>query len=74
VITAALAGIDAGAERARAEQLVRERLRREKLGDDDDTKVARRLVGMLARRGFGQSMAFDVVTAELASERERRRV
>jgi regulatory protein len=74
VITAALTGIDAGAERARAEQLVRERLRREKLGDDDDTKVARRLVGMLARRGFGQSMAFDVVTAELASERERRRV
>jgi regulatory protein len=73
VITAALAGIDAGAERARAEDLVRDRLRREKLGADD-TKVARRLVGMLARRGFSQSMAFDVVTAELASERERRRV
>ena len=43
VISAALAGIDAGAERERAEQLVRERLRREKLADDDDTKVARRL-------------------------------
>lgn len=74
VITAALAGIDAGAERQRAEQLVRDKLRREKLNDDDDTKVARRLVGMLARRGYSQSMAFDVVTAELASERERRRV
>ena len=74
VITAALAGIDAGAERERAEQLVRDKLRRERLGDDDDAKVMRRLVGMLARRGYGQSMAVDVVTHELASERERRRV
>jgi regulatory protein len=74
VITAVLADIDAGAERERAEQLVRDKLRREKLGDDDDTKVMRRLVGMLARRGYGQSMAVDVVTSELASERERRRV
>jgi regulatory protein len=74
VITAVLADIDAGAERERAEQLVRDKLRREKLGDDDDTKVMRRLVGMLARRGYGQSMALDVVTTEVASERERRRV
>jgi regulatory protein len=74
VVTAALAGIDAGAERERAEQLVRGKLRREKLGDDDDTKVARRLVGMLARRGYNQTMALDVVKDELASERERRRV
>jgi regulatory protein len=73
VITAALADIDAGAERERAEQLVRDKLRRERLGDDD-TKVMRRLVGMLARRGYHQSMALDVVTGELASERERRRV
>jgi regulatory protein len=74
VITAALAGIDADAERQRAEQLVRDKLRREKLVDDDDAKVARRLVGMLARRGYSQTMAFDVVKDELASERERRRV
>ena len=74
VVTAALADIDAGAERERAEQLVRDKLRREKLGDDDDTKVARRLVGMLARRGYSQTVAFDVVKGELASERERRRV
>jgi regulatory protein len=74
VITAVLAGIDAGAERERAEQLVRDKLRRERLGDDDDTKVMRRLVGMLARRGYGQSIAVDVVTSELATERERRRV
>jgi regulatory protein len=74
VITAVLAGIDAGAERERAEQLVRDKLRRERLGGDDDAKVMRRLVGMLARRGYGQSMAVDVVSCELASERERRRV
>jgi regulatory protein len=74
VINEALAGIDAGAERQRAEQLVRDKLRREKLGDGDDTKVARRLVGMLARRGYSQTMAFDVVKAELAAEYERRRV
>src|SRR5262245_13057097 len=74
VITAALADIDAGAERQRAEQLVRDKLRREKLSDDDDTKVARRLVGMLARRGYSQTMAFDVVKGEPASGRERRRV
>jgi regulatory protein len=74
VITAALADIDTGAERERAEQLVRDKLRREKLGDGDDTKVMRRLVGMLARRGYGQSMAVEVVASELANERERRRV
>lgn len=73
VITAALAGIDAGAERQRAEQLVRDKLRREKLADDD-TKVTRRLIGMLARRGYSQTMAFDVVKDELANEHERRRV
>lgn len=78
VIDAALADIDAGAERTRAEQLVRDKLRREKLGDpgdrDAENKMIRRLVGMLARRGYHQSMALDVVTTELANERERRTV
>lgn len=78
VITATLAGIDAGAERTRAEQLVRDKLRREKLGDpsdrDSENKVVRRLIGMLVRRGYGQTMALDVVTAELANERDRRKV
>jgi regulatory protein len=74
VITDALAGIDEHAERERAEELVRARLRREKLDDGDDTKVTRRLVGMLARRGYRQTTALDVVKAELATEHERRRV
>jgi regulatory protein len=29
---------------------------------------------MLARRGYSQTMACDVVSAELAAERDRRRV
>jgi regulatory protein len=74
VIAAALDGIDAGAERGRAEQLVERKLRREVLAEGDDPKVMRRLVGMLARRGYSQAMAVAVVTDALAAERERRRV
>ena len=74
VIAAALDGIDAGAERGRAEQLVERNLRREVLAEGDDSKVMRRLVGMLARRGYNQTMAVAVVTDALAAERERRRV
>lgn len=74
LIAAAIDGIDAASERIRAEQLVARRLRREPLGEGDDTKVMRRLVGMLARRGYSQSMAVSVVTDAVAAERERRRV
>ena len=76
VISAALADLDPAAEWQRAEQLVRDKLRRERLDDtpETDVKVTRRLVGMLARRGYNQSMAYDVVSVELANERERRRV
>lgn len=73
VIAGALSGIDASAERGRAEELVRVRLRREAFGDDD-IRISRRLVAMLVRRGYSQSMAYDVVRAELAAEHERRRV
>ena len=73
VITSVLGGINPAAERGRAEQLVRTRLRRENLSGDD-ARVSRRLVAMLARRGFDQTVAYDVVSAELAGERERRRV
>jgi regulatory protein len=76
VISTVLGGMDAGAERERAEQLVRARLRREALsgGSKDEARVTRRLVGMLARRGYGQNLACEVVLAELTAERERRRV
>jgi regulatory protein len=71
-ITAALNGIDAAAERDRAVELVKTKLRRENL-DGDQMKVARRLVGMLARRGYHQTLAFDVVSTEMGLELERRR-
>ena len=76
VISTVLGGLDAGAERDRAEQLVRGKLRRETLGGNgrDEARVVRRLVGMLARRGYSQTLASEVVLAELAAERERRRV
>jgi regulatory protein len=73
VITSVLSDINPAAERDRAEELVRKTLRRENLSDDD-LRLRRRLVAMLARRGYGQTMAYDVVSAELAAERERRRI
>ena len=73
VITSVLSDINPEAERDRAEELVRKKLRRENLSDDD-LRLRRRLVAMLARRGYSQTMAYDVVSAELAAERERRRV
>jgi regulatory protein len=76
VITSALDGLGADAERERAEQLVRARLRREALGGDskEEVRVSRRLAAMLARRGYSQTLVAEVVVAELAAERERRRV
>lgn len=70
---AALARIDGDAERSRAAELVAKKLRSENL-DDGGIKAARRLVAMLARRGYGQSMAYDVVKNALASENDRRNV
>jgi regulatory protein len=72
VITTVLADIDAGSERVRAEQLVRARLRRENL-DGDQVRTVRRLVAMLARRGYDQTMAYDVVSVQLNLEFDRRR-
>ena len=71
-IAVALDGLDASAEHDRAVKLVRTRLRRENL-DGDHAKVARRLAGMLARRGYSETICFDVVKTELVLELERRR-
>jgi regulatory protein len=73
VIAAALDDADVTAERDRAVELVRARLRRKNL-DGDQMKVARRLVAMLARRGYQQTMAFEVVGAEMGLELDRRRI
>ncbi|MFI9510246.1 recombination regulator RecX [Nocardia sp. NPDC052566] len=61
----ALESITSDDEATRAAELVRRKLRTIPRGLDRD-KTIRRLVGMLARRGYSQSTAFTVVKAELA--------
>ncbi|MGW6427556.1 regulatory protein RecX [Nocardia sp. NPDC055053] len=60
----ALAIVTDDAERARATDLVRRKLQTLPRDLDRD-KAVRRLVGMLARRGYDQSTAFAVVTTAL---------
>ena len=51
-------------EEAAARALVRKKLR--SLSGVDDVTAIRRLVGMLARKGYGSGLAFAVVKDELA--------
>jgi regulatory protein len=63
----ALAEVDGEAEELRARQLVDKKLRTMTLaGPEERTAAARRLVGMLARRGYGGGIAYGVVRAALA--------
>lgn len=64
----ALATVDADAEEDRARQLVRKRLR--SLTGDDETAKIRKLVGMLARKGYAQGLCFRVVKDELRAAGE----
>jgi regulatory protein len=59
----AVAAVDYGAEEERARQLVRKRLRT--LSGVDEAAKVRRLVGMLARKGYSEGMSFRVVRDEL---------
>jgi regulatory protein len=59
----ALAAVDADAEEERARQLVRKRLR--VLDNADEAAKIRKLVGMLARKGYAQGLAYRVVKDEL---------
>ena len=61
----ALDEIDPADEELAARGLVRKKLR--SLGRVDDLTATRRLVGMLARKGYGSGLAFAVVRDELAS-------
>jgi regulatory protein len=61
----ALDEIDPADEEAAARALVRRKLR--SLSRVDDTTATRRLVGMLARKGYGSGLAFAVVRDELAA-------
>ena len=60
----ALDEIDPADEEAAARALVRKKLR--SLSRVDDHTATRRLVGMLARKGYGSGLAFAVVKDELA--------
>jgi regulatory protein len=61
----ALAEVDPAEEEQAARALVRKKLR--SLQRVDETTATRRLVGMLARKGYGSGLAFAVVRDELAS-------
>lgn len=65
---AALADVTADDEYERATELVRRKLRTMPAGLDRE-KAIRRLVGMLARRGYGHSVAYSVVKAEWEASR-----
>lgn len=60
----ALAGVDEAAEQRRASELVERRLR-SILADAPHQAVARRLVGMLSRKGYPPGLARRVVRAAL---------
>jgi len=64
----AVATVDAEAEEERARQLVRKRIR--SLSTGDEPSRIRKLVGMLARRGYPEGLAFRVVRDELKSAGE----
>jgi regulatory protein len=61
----ALDEIDPADEEAAARDLVRKKLR--SLGRVDDATATRRLVGMLARKGYPSGLSFTVVRDELAA-------
>ena len=61
--TQAVAAVDRDAEEQRARQLVRKRLHT--MGSVDEVAKVRRLVGMLARKGYPEGLAFRVVRDEL---------
>lgn len=63
----ALAEVDTESEDRRARELVDRKLRSLAIGTPDQrATAARRLVGMLARKGYGASTAYRVVRAALA--------
>jgi regulatory protein len=61
----ALDEVDPAEEEEAARVLVRKKLR--SLARVDDTVATRRLVGMLARKGYGSGLAFAVVRDEMAA-------
>ena len=69
--SAALAGVDTESERDRARQLVAKKLRT--MHGLDATVQARRLAGMLARKGYPTEIAMTVVREAIADAPEHQR-
>ncbi|MDQ4115442.1 MAG: recombination regulator RecX [Actinomycetota bacterium] len=64
----ALTEIDAESEEARARELVDKKIRTVKVGTREERAAAsRRLVGMLARKGYGAGVAYTVVREAIAA-------
>ncbi|MEJ8279065.1 regulatory protein RecX [Pseudonocardia spirodelae] len=64
----ALSDIDDDSERDRARELVVRRLRSLPVGSREERQsTARKLVGMLARKGYGPGVAYGVVKEEIAA-------
>jgi regulatory protein len=66
VVNDALATIDHEAQEEAARALVRKKLR--SVRNVDSTTATRRLVGMLARKGYSPGLAYAVVKDELRAE------
>ncbi|WP_253884982.1 regulatory protein RecX [Actinokineospora diospyrosa] len=69
IVAEAVAAVDTDAEQERAAELVDKKLGGVR-GLDEQTKI-RRLVAMLARRGYGEGMAYRVVRAALDADAAR---
>ena len=69
VITAAVSDVDADAEAAAARQLVVRKLR--SMGRLAPEVKTRRLVGMLARKGYPPAMAFQIVRATVGESADQ---
>jgi regulatory protein len=68
VVGEALAAVDDESEEQRARELVDRKLRTLRTDTDEQrAAAARRLVGMLARKGYGGGMAYRVVREALAA-------
>jgi len=63
VVAEAVSAVDSEAEEARARELVRKRLRG--TVPADELTAIRRLVGMLARKGYSEGLSYRVVKSEL---------
>ena len=64
----ALTEIDAESEQARARELVDRKLRSARIGTKEErATTARRMVGMLARKGYGGGIAYSVVREAIAA-------